>query len=122
MGAINLLIYILSGYGIVSLLVIIKLLVDNNAIQVSHKVNNQTFQRDLDRLERKIEIFTEQRDKLLSNQIKNLTTMQKVLSDNIDSIDVSTNITNQSGGIKEPESSQTTNTEETKDKKELLKG
>lgn len=87
MGITEILVYILSGYGIVSLFVIIKILIDYSKLRVAFEVNKTQCQHDLEQLEKRIEREYKCRDKQLSSHVESLTALHKTLFSTLEKIE-----------------------------------
>jgi hypothetical protein len=79
MDAYEVLISILSGFGIIAFLLIFKLLRELSKVQVDLKVAKINCQKDLDRLEEKITKHVNQDTKRLNDEITRLQRMQSEL-------------------------------------------
>lgn len=79
MDAIEILVSILSGFGIMSFLLIFKLLRELGRVQVDLRVAKINCQKDLDRLENKISKHVNQDTKRLNDEITRLQKMQSEL-------------------------------------------
>lgn len=79
MDAIEILVSILSGFGIISFLLIFKLLRELGRVHVDLKVAKINCQKDLDRLEDKISKHVNQDTKRLNAEINRLQNMQTEL-------------------------------------------
>ena len=79
MDAYQVLISILSGFGIISFLLIFKLLRELSKVQVDLKVAKINCQKDLDRLENRITKHVNHDTKRLNDEISRLQKMQSEL-------------------------------------------
>lgn len=75
----HILMYILSGYGVVSLFVLIKLLYSYSSLQVDFKVTKYKCEIDIQRLESKIEKHIHEESDRIKNDINKLETIQNNL-------------------------------------------
>lgn len=83
---IEVLVYILSGYGIASLFLIIRLLVGLSKLEVEFRVTKKIFEKQLERLERRIEQHVVRDGDLLERQVADLKVIQETLLDVLNSI------------------------------------
>lgn len=79
MGTYEVLISILSGFGIIAFLLIFKLLRELSKVQIDLKVAKINCQKDLDRLEEKISKHVNHDTKRLNDEITRLQRMQSEL-------------------------------------------
>jgi len=84
MGAIEVLISILSGFGIISFLLIFKLLRELSRVQVDLRVAKINCQKDLDRLEERISKHVNHDTRRLNDEITRLQKMQTELLNILD--------------------------------------
>lgn len=84
MGTHDILISMLSGFGIIGFVLIFKLLRELGKVQVDLKVAKINCQKDLDRLEEKISKHVNQDSKRLNDEITRLQQMQSELMSILD--------------------------------------
>lgn len=86
MDIISTLVYILSGYGIVSLTIIIKLLVSLTRIEYGWKTDRDNLQRNIDRLEHQMERYDNGDISELSEQVSKLSKIIQDLNVHVDGV------------------------------------
>jgi len=76
--------YLLSGYGIVSTFVLIKLLIKHNKLEVESRVNNSKCEERLCKLEKEVKKHVEEDDTRLKKEMNRLDDIRKSLVGYID--------------------------------------
>ena len=80
----SVILYILSGYGIVSVFVLIKLLIKSNKLEVESRVNDLKCKERLCKLEDKVKKHLEEDDRRLKEEMDRLEAIRKSLVGYID--------------------------------------